>query len=74
MKVRELIKQLEVVDGDLNVYVRGYEGGVDDVCNIGKPVDVALNVNDAWYYGKHEVIDEGYNEYDGYDEAKGIII
>jgi hypothetical protein len=44
--------------------VRGYEGGYDDVV-IGNSTDnntpaiqyIALDVNDEWYMGRHETID-----------------
>ena len=55
MKVKELIEKLSQLDPELMVVVAGYEGGVDEMdkfelCNI------ELNVNDDWYYGKHEVL------------------
>jgi hypothetical protein len=48
--------------------VRGYEGGYDDIVIgngidnntivIPAPIDVALEVNDEWYYGRHERIED----------------
>ena len=73
MKIKELIKELQELDGDLNVFVSGYEGGVNHAGSIGKPVIVALNVNDEWYYGSHEVVDED-SSLSGFDKVSGIII
>ena len=33
--------------------VRGYEGGVDDILRLEHAV-LKLNVNEEWYYGRHE--------------------
>lgn len=57
MKVSELIQKLHQVDPNLEVVIRGYEGGVNKVENISKPLAVAENFYQAWYYGKHEVVD-----------------
>ncbi len=56
MNVRELIKDLEQYDPDLPVYVRGYEGGVDDV-ELLKPVRVRRSYYEQreWMFGRHEV-------------------
>ena len=58
MKVKELIEKLSQLDPELMVVVRGYEGGVDEVSDYGL-CDIELNVNDEWYYGKHEMLAEG---------------
>jgi hypothetical protein len=65
MKVAELIKQLETLDPELEVYVEGYEGGYDSpvISDIKK---FKLNVNDEWYYGSHEETKDG--------EVEGIIL
>ncbi len=52
MKVGELIRTLGDLDPDLDVYVRGYEDGVDDV-EVLEPVMVTRDVNLEWYYGDH---------------------
>ena len=57
MKVRELIERLQALDPELMVVRPGYEGGVTEVTHINAIV-VALNVNEEWYYGEHEQIDE----------------
>ena len=55
MKVKELIEKLSQLDPELMVVVAGYEGGVDEIKKY-KLCDIELNVNDDWYYGKHEVL------------------
>jgi len=58
MKVKELIEVLSQLDPELMVVVAGYEGGVDEV-DKSELCDIELNVNDEWYYGKHEMLAEG---------------
>jgi hypothetical protein len=84
MTVKELIESLsKIQDQNIRVMVRGYEGGVDDII-IGNGIDntttvipviqyVALNVNDKWYYGRHEVQNFDH-EYKGREIVKAIIL
>ena len=58
MKVKELIEVLSQLDPELMVVRSGYEGGVDEVTDYGL-CDIELNVNTAWYYGKHEILVKG---------------
>ena len=58
MKVKELIEVLSQLDPELMVVVAGYEGGVNEVDKY-ELCDIELNVNDEWYYGKHEMLAEG---------------
>ena len=58
MKVKQLIEVLSQLDPDLMVVVAGYEGGVNEV-DKSELCDIELNVNDEWYYGKHEMLAEG---------------
>ncbi len=58
MKVKELIEKLSQLDPELMVVVAGYEGGVNEV-DKSELCDIELNVNTAWYYGKHEVLVKG---------------
>lgn len=58
MKVKQLIEVLSQLDPELMVVVAGYEGGVNEVDTYGL-CDIELNVNDEWYYGKHEMLAEG---------------
>jgi hypothetical protein len=54
MTVKQLIEHLQTLDPELRVFSRGYEGGLDDVNGTSSIIDVELNVNSEWYYGKHE--------------------
>ncbi len=58
MKVKKLIETLSQLDPELMVVVAGYEGGVDEM-NKYELCDVELNVNDDWYYGKHDILENG---------------
>ena len=58
MKVKELIESLSQLDPELMVVVAGYEGGVNEV-DKSELCDIELNVNNEWYYGKHEMLAEG---------------
>jgi len=60
MTVRELIESLsKIEDQDVRVMTRGYEGGVDDIeDNTPAIIHVALDVNEEWYYGRHEIVDD----------------
>jgi hypothetical protein len=57
MKVKELIETLSQLDPELMVVIGGYEGGVDEVSRY-ELCNIELNVNDAWFYGKHEVLSD----------------
>ena len=58
MRVNDLITLLSQMPGDAQVVVKGYEGGVDDVAEI-KLVQIRKDVNNEWYYGRHEIDDAG---------------
>ena len=56
MKVKELIQELQKLDPELLVVIRGYEGGVDEVnsiylCNVELDSNAGIE-----YYGKHEIL------------------
>jgi hypothetical protein len=57
VKVGELIEHLRKFDQEMLLVVDGYEGGVESPL---EPVlvEIKLDVNTAWYYGKHAVIHE----------------
>lgn len=57
MVVKELITKLEQLDPNLRVFVHGYEGGYHDSNNISPEVEMALNVNDSWYFGDHDLVE-----------------
>ena len=58
MKVKDLIKKLETFDPEMEVFVDGYEGGVDTPSKVSKQ-KVLLNVNEEDYYGSHEICFKG---------------
>lgn len=76
MTVRELIEKLSQIENqETRVMIKGYEGGVNDINNIASIVDVALDVNDEWYYGKHERVDDMYESTNSdYHIVKAIIL
>ena len=51
---------------DVMVTRSGYEGGVNEITRVNNPQTLTLNVNDSWYYGKHEY----QNDYDNTPEMK----
>lgn len=55
MTVAELILALQAQDPKLRVIIRGYEGGYNDV-GVLTDLEIALDVHEAWYYGKHEYV------------------
>jgi len=74
MTIKELIEQLEQLDPDLHVFTAGYEGGFNDVY-VGNEREIALNVHEEWYYGKHE--DANYSlieDKSKYKIVKGIVL
>ena len=67
----ELIQALNDIDGDFNVVISGYEGGVSEVSNIDN-VQIVKDVHDAsaWYYGRHEICDGEYDRKKYKDKEK----
>lgn len=63
MKVSELKELLNEYPDTARVVVDGYEGGVNEVNNI-ELIKINLNVNSAWYYGKHKEVDSDDLDYD----------
>ena len=60
MTVEQLIEALRTYPPDLRVVVDGYEGGCDDLEHESLLLrDLRLNVNERWYYGRHEEAYEG---------------
>ena len=59
MKVKELLNLLSQMPSELDVVVKGYEGGVDDVINV-QIVHIKKDARTEWYYGRHE-LEEGSN-------------
>lgn len=74
MKVSELIAELQDFDPDLEVALRGYEGGIYFPDGASK-VEVLLNVHSEWYYGPNEIVDEYYGDkIDTYTRANCVLI
>ena len=79
MIVKELIEYLQTIDPELKVFVKGYEAGYNDVNNINYE-EMVLNMNNIWYYGKHELLrnmekkDKILDKESNYNSVKGIII
>lgn len=58
MKVKDLLALLTEMPPDADVVIKGYEGGVDDVINV-KLVQIKKDVHAQWYYGRHEIDEDG---------------
>ena len=58
MKVKDLLDLLSQMPADVDVVVKGYEGGADDVVNV-KLVKIKKDVHTEWYYGRHEIDENG---------------
>jgi hypothetical protein len=55
MTVKQLIQILNSIeDQNTTVMVRGYERGVSDIQDPAIE-NIALDVNEEWYYGRHEI-------------------
>lgn len=49
----------------------GYEGGYNDMDYDIIEIDMVLNVNSEWYYGKHQRAEDVYGKY---ESVKAIIL
>jgi len=58
MKAKDLLALLSQMPADADVVVKGYEGGVDDVVNV-KLVKIKKDEHSEWYYGRHEIDEDG---------------
>ena len=58
MKVINLLTLLSQMPAEADVVVKGYEGGVDDVVNV-KLVKIKKDAHAEWYYGRHEIDEDG---------------
>ena len=72
--VGELIERLKEHDPKLRVMMPGYEGGVRDGPNEFQVRVVALDVNEEWYYGSHEIVHIQYDCYSSAQKIKALII
>jgi hypothetical protein len=75
MKIKDLIKELQKHDPEMQVIRSGYEGGVDFVSKT-QCYEVALDVNGDWWYGKHEIIthDLQREELRNYEKTQAVLI
>jgi hypothetical protein len=73
MTVKELIEHLQTLDPDTRVFVKGYEGGVDDKISLDEPTDITLNVHTEWYYGEHDYTSTG-DKIEVRQIVKGIVL
>jgi len=77
MTVKQLIEELsKIEDQDLRVMTSGYEGGFNDLETKTNNIQfMALDVNEEWYYGKHEPVDNLYETTNtNYQIVKAIIL
>ena len=56
MKVKDLIAELQKLDGETRILVKGYEAGFCDIERIEGPVEMAINYYPGreWWNGPHE--------------------
>lgn len=77
MTIRELIEVLsKIEDQEVRVMVKGYERGVNDIDN-NTPgiIHIALDVNEEWYMGRHERVDDiDVNTDKEYHIVKAIVL
>ncbi len=77
MTVKQLIESLSTIeDQEVRVMIKGYEGGVNDIDNNTPAiVHIALDVNEEWYMGRHERVDDiDVNTNREYHIIKAIIL
>jgi hypothetical protein len=72
MKAKELIEKLQELDPEMEVMRHGYEGGVENVTHL-EIEPVALNVNEMWYYGNHEVVHKD-DQHPGHEIITAVVI
>jgi hypothetical protein len=58
MKVIDLLTLLSQMPAEADVVVKVYEGGIDNVVSVNL-VKIKKDVNDKWYYGRHEIDEDG---------------
>ena len=75
MKIKDLIKELQKHDPEMQAIRAGYEGGVDFVSNVVCH-EVALDVNLDWWYGRHEILlhDLQREELRNYEKTQAVLI
>jgi hypothetical protein len=76
MKIKDLIKELQKHDPEMQVIRNGYEGGVDFVAHVAC-YEVALDVNEEWWYGKHEIVHQELDiskDYENHKKTQAVLI
>ena len=75
MKIKDLIKELQQHDPEMQVVRAGYEGGVEFVSAI-RCFEVALDVNEEWWYGKHELVlhDLQREDYKSHTKTQAVLV
>jgi hypothetical protein len=71
MVVRELIEKLKVLDPELRVFTKGYEGGYEDASFNDTISNFELDYYKEWWNGPHEMLHE---EYPNEQTVKGIVL
>ena len=71
--VKNLIEKLQQLDPDIYVFISGYEGGYNNIEIDDNIIDIALNVNTEWWYGKHS-ISTYLPDQSKYKIVKGVLI
>ena len=75
MTIKELIEQLQQLDPETHVFVKGYEGGLDYAELQGPIEDIMLNVHSEWWYGSHAYVTEGIKtQHPNNEIVKGIVL
>lgn len=76
--IKQLIAALQAYDPDLPIMLPGYEGGVYSPQPKLHQATIALEVNQEWYYGPHEVVDveDPYQQeqYSQFKQTKAVIL
>ena len=57
MKVKELIKELQKQNPELEAVVEGYEDGYNSVCGLRKK-KLIFGANKSRWYGEHDEVDD----------------
>ena len=75
MTIKELIEQLQQLDPETHVFVKGYEGGLEYAELKGPAMDIALDVHSEWWYGPHSYyITERHSINPDIKIVKGIVL
>lgn len=74
MTVETLIQRLSQLSPTSEIFIRGYEGGLESVDKLVEK-DIIKDFHKKWWNGPHEIIGEhGCENIDSYEVVKGIIL